>query len=861
MSLALLRGIAGIAAPILAAAIRGASPFLYRAGALALLLASALMIPQEGVPPEQLAKLDGPLRNYLGTVQDSEFVPIVFHLQDALGTVPARRHAVLGQAHGDTPFERRTQGRQLLIAALKQDFSVRSAALMPALKVLQTRGSIRELRPLIIVGGIGCWIQKAALTHLLENVDALQAVGPGGIRLDLPVDAWGASSAQDDCSPDPVSWAVTQIGATQVSLTGNGVVVAVIDDGFNLTHPALKGRFWVNPGEVENGVDDPGDANSLPDDIHGWDFLDNDGDTTGGPHGTCVAGIIAGNDDGSESGVTLRTGVAPGASLMLLRVGSGLDHPTQARVWAALDYALDEGAKIVNMSLKWGLETPQAPYQDWMPDEPAWRNAIDTVTEADVLCVSISGNDDDQRLDGQGGVLTPPRSVTIPGRVPSALTVGATDESDHRWTKLPEGSNSGPVTWSGVAGFNDYPCPPGLMKPDVVAPGSDQCVPFDSLAGSYYLKSWGTSCAAPHAAGLAALLLEKDHTLGPYDLRYIIEETALELPNPPQPGLVGPDQIYGWGRIDANKAAAFPAISTTAYDLAISATSHEWTSDDIWVDNDDDGSEDIPVALTTNHLYARVRNLGGQVVGNVRLDFYYADVSTIGIDGFDPDGNGDPSDGNFFPIGSYTVPLLGPAGSMHDTAIGLVPWDIPTPTSDHWCVGVAAIADPPNAAEGNILNNRAFRNFFDLIIDDSGSMMFSIRPPEKKKREPFDFLVQRLHLPREARVALVVEPSAAPFFAKALQSPSETSGSAKKDQQRFDLDQDVVRFRALKSPEGLPFRASLSVQLPREVQLPNDALVVMSVVDAEDHAVGGLTVRIRRNESVRRVGPFVPKKQ
>jgi subtilisin family serine protease len=855
MSLAHRRSFRGIAAPILFAAFRKGTSVL--PGACALTLLPALTLSgQEGVAPDQLAKLDGRLRAYLATVQDDQFVPVVFHLQGALVTVPAQRHLVLGQAQGNTPLERRTQGRQLLIAVLEQDFAARAVMLMPALTLVQTRGSARELRPLIVVGGVGCWIQKGALNHLLENSEALQNVGPGGIRLDLPVNAWGASRTQDDCLDDAFAWGVKKIGADNLALTGTGVVVAVIDDGFNLSHPALKGRFWSNPGEVENGVDDPGDANSLADDLHGWNFVGNDGDTTGGPHGTAVAGIVAGNDDGSESGITLRTGVAPGASLMLLRVGSGLDLPTQQRVWAALGYALEEGAQIVNMSLQWGAETT--------PDEASWRTAIDTLTEAGLLVVTISGNDANQRLDGMGGVFSPPRSVTTPGRVPSSLTVGATNEDDHQWMETdlpPAGSNTGPVTWATVAGFTDYPHPPGLMKPDVVAPGDNLCVPFDSFAGSYYLESSGTSCAAPHAAGLAALLLGNDQSLGPYDLRYILEESALELPAPPVPELVGPDQTFGWGRIDANKAASLPAIPSTHYDLAITATNHLWTTADIWVDNDDDGAEDIPVALTTNHLYARVRNLGGQVVGNVRLDFYYADVSTIGIDGFDPDGDGDPSDGNFFPIGSYTVPLLGPAGSKHDTAIGLVPWDIPTPTSDHWCVGVAALADPPNAPEDSIHNNRAFRNFFDLIIENSGSMMFSLRPPEKRKREPFDFVVQRLKVPSEARLALVVDPSAVPLFVKALHSPGESPGDAKKNLQRFDLDQDVVRFRALKSPDGRPFRVSLSVQLPLEVRLPEDAMVVMSVLDAEDKAVGGLTVRIRRNDSVRRVGPFVPKKQ
>jgi hypothetical protein len=802
--------------------------------------------------PKQLAKLDQDLRDYLETAEADEFVPVVIHLEGALGTEPAQRHQVLAAADGSTPLERRDDGRSLMIAALQQDFATRSTALMVELALLESRGSVLGLRKLFVLGAVACRIRKSALMLLIQD-PALDGVGPGGIRLDLPAQVFSsaplASHAAAKGALDSIAWGVDRIGADELTETGAGVLVAVIDAGFAIDHPDLQSRVWTNPGEGSTPDGSDTDSNGFVDDCTGWNFADDAGVFSGNsPHGTYVAGVVAGT--GSDDPGRIRTGVAPGASLLLLQVKAGTGGTTQSEVWAALDYALLMKAKIVNLSSAWAAD------QD--PDEASWRVEVDVLVECGVLFVTITGNDADQRkIGGDLGVYSPPWSVTIPGRVPSALTLGATDSLEELWYEAPvgpggdpAGSNTGPVTWESVVGFQDYPDPPGLMKPDVVAPGHDIDVTYN--AAQLYLQKAGTSLAAPHAAGLAALLLESDPNLGPFELRYAIEESALDLPL--SGFAAGPDNGFGWGRIDAEGAMnVAQAIDSTDYDLAITATNSHWTSVDIWVDNGDDETEDTPVAFVDNHLYARVRNLGGQVVGNVRLVFYYADVSTIGTAGFDPDGDGDPSDGNFIPIGSYTVPLLGPSGSGHDEAVGLVTWNIPKPTGDHWCVGVAALADPPNAAELDTSNNCAFRNFFDLVIDTSGSMMFSLRPPQRNERAPFDFVVHKRHLPAQARLALAFDPALAPVLAKARPQAGAVGS-------RIELDEDSCFFRGVQLSDGQPVPLTLVVRVPSAVQLSDEARAVISVLAEDGTEIGGLTVRIRRDPSQRRVGPYPPKK-
>ena len=157
--------------------------------------------------------------------------------------------------------------------------------------------------------------------------------------------------------------------------TGNNaqITVAVIDSGVDLDHPDIVSSLWSNPGEIPaNGIDD--DGNGKIDDIHGWDFVDNDNlpqDATG--HGTHVAGIIAAATD---NGVGI-AGLAKNARIMALRFIDGFDLGATSDAIAAIEYALDNGATIINCS--WG-----SAYYSY-----ALR---DTMAAADALFICAAGN-------------------------------------------------------------------------------------------------------------------------------------------------------------------------------------------------------------------------------------------------------------------------------------------------------------------------------------------------------------------------------------------------------------------------------------------------------------------------------------
>lgn len=271
--------------------------------------------------------------------------------------------------------------------------------------------------------------------------------------------------------PSDTAWGLKKIRAPLVwdmGYTGQGVVVAILDTGIDYNHPDLAGRMWNNPGEIAgNRMDD--DGNGYVDDVMGYDFADNDSDpmdegSNSNPfnpcHGTHVAGTVAG--DGTEGTIT---GVAPGALLMACRVLSGASG-TISDILEAMGYAVANGAHVINMSIGFMDETGVAPERALM------RTAAHATLLAGVIIAAAAGNG-----NPAGGHFQAPYNIACPGDSPSpwsrdggqsaVVTSGATDSDDVRGNF----SSFGPTAWNISPLYTDYPYPPGLLKPDVAAPG------------------------------------------------------------------------------------------------------------------------------------------------------------------------------------------------------------------------------------------------------------------------------------------------------------------------------------------------------------------------------------------------------
>jgi subtilisin family serine protease len=262
---------------------------------------------------------------------------------------------------------------------------------------------------------------------------------------------------------------VPQIGAPlawQSGYDGTGITVGVIDTGLDTSHPDLVGKTVLS-----KAFTDPETGESAV-------FKDEHG------HGTHVAGIIVGS--GAGAGGKYR-GVAPGAQLAIFdacgTVNGGFDGCRLSTILEGVHWMAEQRIKIINMSLGTG-DTPEV--------DPL-EEAIQRLSEQyGLLYVISTGN------SGGNG----PYTVESPGSTPAALTVGAVDKSD----QMAAFSSRGPLP-----AFGGY-----LLKPDITAPGddivsarasegSDTGVPIDV----WYMVAGGTSMAAPHVAGAAAILLQR----------------------------------------------------------------------------------------------------------------------------------------------------------------------------------------------------------------------------------------------------------------------------------------------------------------------------------------------------------------
>ncbi|MCX6924894.1 MAG: S8 family peptidase, partial [Verrucomicrobia bacterium] len=296
----------------------------------------------------------------------------------------------------------------------------------------------------------------------------------------------GTSDADIDA---PEAWGLNT-GSRQV-------IVAVIDTGVDYTHPDLTNNIWTNPGEIPgNGIDD--DGNGFVDDVHGYDFVNNDGNPMDDHyHGTHCAGTIGaeGNNGIGVAGVCWQVRIMPVKFLDANGNGS------TANAISAIEYATLMGARVMNNS--WG----GGGY------EQSLKDVIDAAGAAGCVFVAAAGNSYGNNNDANPFY---PASYTSANLV----AVMSTDNNDVRST------------------FSNY----GQTSVHLAAPGSSilSCQP----GGGYQLLS-GTSMATPHVSGACALLLSANPMLSVSQIKQALLSTV----DPTLPG-----QCVSGGRLNLARA-------------------------------------------------------------------------------------------------------------------------------------------------------------------------------------------------------------------------------------------------------------------------------------------------------------------
>lgn len=274
---------------------------------------------------------------------------------------------------------------------------------------------------------------------MFDDQYALENVGQNGGTADADVDA---TDAWDE--------------AAQFT----DIVIAVCDDGFDMTHPDLIDNLYTNPNEIPgNGIDD--DANGFIDDVNGWDFSDDDNDASPNPfdtHGTHVAGIIAATHDNNVgvSGVGINN-----LKYMPLRMYGGANGFMSALA-NAVDYAWENGASVISVSYNINNYTN------------ALDEAVGRAEAADVIYCNSAGNSNEPN----------PNRQQLRADHENVIFVVSTDRNDNK---------------SGFSNYGDL-C-------EIAAPGSDI---ISTLTGGTYGAQSGTSMSTPLVSGILGMIWSTD---------------------------------------------------------------------------------------------------------------------------------------------------------------------------------------------------------------------------------------------------------------------------------------------------------------------------------------------------------------
>ncbi|MFD2571654.1 S8 family serine peptidase [Spirosoma soli] len=364
------------------------------------------------------------------------------------------------------------------------------------------------------------WIDPVANQELkAEDIAALSATNPNTNQFFSF--QWGHKAISS-----PAAWAA--------GFQGEGARVAVLDGGFDLTHPDLAGNIVYSKSFV------PGEPAQygLPDAFS---------------HGTHTAGTVAAIDN--NIGVV---GVAPKAKLLLIKVLADSGSGSFSWMIQGLLDAVEQQADIASMSLGAYLlrngkylddnGTPADPSDDFVGHDAksvqelinAITRVVSYATKQGVTVIAAAGNDGiNGNKDGSG--------LTIPGNLPNVISISAT----------------GPLGWfaNRATDLDRFASYSNYGTPDITfaAPGGDFALfpnanyQYDMVLSTGALKSYyfsaGTSMATPHAAGVAALIVGKNGgRMDPTRVEAALRASADDL------GAPGRDPLYGYGRVNAYKA-------------------------------------------------------------------------------------------------------------------------------------------------------------------------------------------------------------------------------------------------------------------------------------------------------------------
>jgi subtilisin family serine protease len=433
-----------------------------------------------------------------------------------------------------------------VVEALQRTARETQSGLVAQLDSLVARGEVRSYQPFWVVNVIAVEATASALQAIENRVQVASTEADPTISLVTP-EVEPANRALDDI-PAPIG--LRTIRAPEVwavGVTGAGILLANFDSGVNGTHPALVGHWRGSYGvpAAQCWLDLAG-STAAPTDVAG--------------HGTQTMSILCGLTPGDT------LGVAWGARYIAARLDLSSGASLVSTALSAFQWAIDPDGNAATfddvprvISCSWGFEAGAYP-----ACYDALNTAVDACEAADIAIFWAAGNEGDL---GASTVRVPADHTSTEA---NAFAVGAYDYTiDSVWYR----SSRGPSLCA-----TD---PELRIKPELVAPGRNVRT---AVLGTSYAYGTGTSYAAPHAAGVAALMLEVNPTLSPDSLKKILLLTAVDMGSP------GNDNDFGYGKLDAYCAVMAAAggvgwVSGTVTDVygwpaeaTVKVTGHpQWT--------------------------------------------------------------------------------------------------------------------------------------------------------------------------------------------------------------------------------------------------------------------------------------------
>jgi subtilisin family serine protease len=402
--------------------------------------------------------------------------------------VVLRHQADAGAIHAPT-----TAGRHVAIErALRSQATNGQDGVLRLLAQRRAQGSVTRVIPLWIFNGIAVTATPAVIRELASRSDVRE------VDADVPIQAPPAPGVPvkahrlaTQSAPEPNLTAANVPALWSLGLRGGGTVVATMDTGVDASHPDLAGRWR---GGTNSWYDPNGEHPAVPTDVNG--------------HGTATMGVLVGGDAGGTS-----IGVAPDATWIAVKLFNDRGTATSSAVHLGFQWLLDPDGNPAT------ADAPDVVNNSWTMSSGGcnldFQLDLRNLRAAGILPVFSAGN--------YGPVAG---TVLSPANNPEAFAVAATDNAD----LVDPSSSRGPSACADAA------------SPALAAPGVN--IHTTDLYG-LYVDASGTSLAAPHVAGVLALLLGAFPDLPAERQEAALDSGATDL------GASGVDDAYGYGRLDA----------------------------------------------------------------------------------------------------------------------------------------------------------------------------------------------------------------------------------------------------------------------------------------------------------------------